>query len=108
MDGVLGIANAEDFGAQSKTMHRADEVLAQFFRAFLVAPITDPDHVALRMFRRTRIEDACISRFMPDEHAATPAVALVGMFQRGSVGENAIVVQKLKAADFILRGEGAV
>src|SRR5947209_3752954 len=73
----LGITNAKDLSAQPQIPHRMDEVLAKFIRAFFVAPVSDPYHVASLLGCGVRITYTHVSSFMPHTYLTTPALAIV-------------------------------
>lgn len=71
------VAHAIDSGAQAQFARRAQQKLVQLGGALLIAPVADPDQIALRRRCGERAEEPRVGRLVPDPGAPRPALAQV-------------------------------
>src|SRR5579863_6725029 len=102
------ITDPVDLRSQLEIAYRSKEVLAQFFRALFVAPVSNPDDVPECTDLFAWIEDACVCRFMPNMHLAAPSAPFVSALERSAVGKHTVVIREVEARKLVFGRQGAV
>ena len=105
---MLRVPHAENFRPQAKRLHWLDQKLTQFGSALVIAPVTDPDDIALEMTVARHAKHIRVRRFVPRPRAPGPAAFLVNLAQQIAVGENAIVMREIVLTHLLRRGDSAV
>ena len=103
----VGVSHAVDGGGEAELFHRLDEELVQFGGAFVVAPVADPDEVAVGLDLWHRAEDVGVGGLVPGEGGA---VVVVGVPPADDVaeGEHAVVVGQVEGPHVGRGGDAAV
>jgi hypothetical protein len=108
LQGVLGIADAIDVEWQADGLRRAQQKRFQLGAAFVVSPITDPDKALALGLNLRRMEQARVSRLVPDEDAAAPTPSPIHLGQGLAEGEDAVVALKVELTDRVRIADGAM
>jgi len=78
--------------AQAERPHRTEQEGVEFRLPFAIAPVADPDQIALAGLVVERTESPHVGGLVPGPGAATPAAALVELAQDLAEGQHAVVV----------------
>ena len=104
----LRVAHAVDARAQAERPHRLEQELLELGRALVVAPVADPDEVALARDAGLRPEDARVGRLVPGPRAPGPAAGEVEVAEDRAEGEHAVVGREIVPRDRLGVGDRAV
>src|SRR3954452_1754020 len=71
--GVKGIPYAVDASTQTEFSRRPEEEFLELYASLAVPPVTNPDHVLVRLDLRQRPIQRGVRSFMPGERPVCPA-----------------------------------
>ena len=90
---------------QPERPHRLDQKLAKLGGALLVAPIAEPDEVALLCDFRPWIKHRSVGGLVPGKDLVAPAAPPVGIAQRLAKGEHAVEPVEIEGGDCLRLGQ---
>ena len=108
--GLVRVADAVDPRPQAEAADRLQQKMLQLDAALAVAPVADPDQVAVQDGRRLgrRPEQRHIGGLVPGPDAPAPAARKVDLADRLAEGQHAVIAVELEAGDLAVAGQGAV
>src|SRR5690606_40375903 len=77
LEGTLRIAHPMNRAAKPQLARGGDQELFQLCRALAIPPIADPDKIVFLPFFGQWLEESHVSRFVPGEDPATPAMLAI-------------------------------
>ena len=105
---LLRIAHAVEPGLETQLSYGLDQELVQLRRTLLVAPVADPDEIAIAPRGRHRVKASHVGRLVPCPCPRRPSVLEVRVADHIAEREHPIVVGQVVVADPRSIGHGAV
>src|SRR5690606_21923368 len=99
-EGSVGVTDSVYFCVESEVVDRLDQEPGDFVAALAIAPVANPDEVALPVDFRQRMEQGGVCRLVPGDNLPAPAGLEVSLAQSLAEGEHEIVVGKIEGGDF--------
>ena len=105
---VLGITHPVDARRQLETAYGLEQKGFDLGAALAVAPVADPDDIALAAAAPDRAEQPHVGGLMPGPDAPPPAASEVQLAHDLAKGQHAVIGVQGETAEVMRRGDGAV
>ncbi len=107
-EGRRRVAYAVETGAEGEGLDGIDEKFVEFGGAFFVAPVADPDEIAVGLEVGDGAEEASVGGFVPGPGVLGPASLAVEVGKDLAEGQDAVEVGQVVAGHGLGVGDGAV
>src|SRR5690625_4133321 len=101
LEGTLRIAHPMNRAAKPQLARGGDQELFQLCRALAIPPIADPDKIVFLPFFGEWLEESHVSRFVPGEDPATPAMLAIEVRKNLAEGQDRVVALEVQAVDLL-------